>query len=228
MKVGKCITMAESGNSENEGLKRAGVLPAQQLRSRALRDRLIAEGMRLARARPFHDVAIADLCAAANCSTGAFYARFPDKLTLLKAVMVSAAAESRPLFEAIVNGSPFDQIIRDLVAAQVARFQAYETFYRSAFKVSLDDGAAWTPFRQNASGLADCYISRLRSEPSIDGVSIDEDKVRFAFQIMYAMLNNTILNRPGPFHLPDPEFATLLEASMIAAMGIHFPAEPKD
>ena len=210
--------MTPAETSENEGLERAGVLPAQQSRSRALRDRLIVEGLKLARLRPFQEVSIADLCAAANCSTGAFYARFPDKLTLFKAVMISAAAKSGPLFEAIVNDAPFDRIIPDLVTAQVARFQAYETFYRSAYKVSLDDGGAWAPFRQNAGGLANRYIDRLRSEPSIEDASIDEDKVRFAFQIMYAMLNNTIINRPGPFHLPDPEFPVLLGSAMLAAM----------
>jgi len=196
------------------------VLPAQQSRSRALRDRLIAEGLKLARTRSFDEVSIADLCGAAGCSVGAFYARFPDKVTLFKAVMVSAAAESGPSMEAIVEMTPFEDIISALVEAQVERFRRNETFYQTAFKISLEDRGAWEPFRRNSHALADAYIVRMREQPHLDVTQPLEDRVRFGFQVMYGVLNNTILNRPGPFLLEDPAFAQHLRDSITATIGI--------
>jgi AcrR family transcriptional regulator len=205
---------------EHDELKLAGVLPAQQSRSRALRDRLIVEGLRLARTRSFDEVSIADLCGAAGCSIGAFYARFPDKITLFRAVMISAAAGSGPAMEAVVENEPFENIIPALVVAQVKRFRENEIFFRTAFKISLEDRDSWEPFRRNSHALADAYLARMRQQPHLEVTQPLEDRVRFAFQLMYGVLNNTILNRPGPFFLENPAFARHLQDSIIATIGI--------
>ncbi len=201
-----------------EDLLKAGVIPALQLRSRTLRDRLIRESLEIARREPFDDVGIIEICAAAECSTGAFYSRFPDKITLFKAVMVFAAAESGPYLEEIVRTAPFDTILERLVRAQVERYARQGTFFRSAFKVSLDDAESWEPFRRNAQNLASAYLDRLSSLPNIDQNSISAEHVHFAFQVMYGVLNNTLSNRPGPFVLESQEFPRLLEEAMTATM----------
>jgi AcrR family transcriptional regulator len=201
-----------------DDLAKVGVTPAVQSRSRALRDRLIREALAIARNQPFDDVSIIDICAAASCSTGAFYSRFPDKITLFKAVMVFAAAESGPLLEGIVREAPFEEILPRLVKAQVDRYLRQSTFFRSAFKVSLDAEQAWEPFRRNAQNLASAYIERLLALPAIDAEHVSLERVRFAFQVMYGVLNNTLINRPGPFVLESDEFPALLEDAMLATM----------
>lgn len=210
----------------HDDLARAGVLPAQQLRSRELRDRLIDEGLRIARKVSFDEVGVADICNAAECSTGAFYARFPDKLTLFKAVMVAAAAESGPMLEAIVRETTFNRILAELAKAQVARYIEQKTFFRSAFKISLESGEAWEPFRRNSHRLADAFLDRVAREPSIDQARVDEERIRFAFQVMYGVLNNTIINQPGPFFLETPDFPRMLEQSVLATMNL--PLKPAE
>ncbi|WP_200884014.1 TetR/AcrR family transcriptional regulator [Rhizobium sp. YS-1r] len=204
----------------HDDLARVGVLPAQQLRSRELRDRLIKEGLRIARKTSFDEVGVADICNAVECSTGAFYARFPDKLTLFKAVMVAAAAESGPMLEAVVRETTFNRILAELTRAQVARYIEQKTFFRSAFKVSLESGEAWEPFRRNVHALTDAFLDRVAREPSIDHARVDEARIRFAFQVMYGVLNNTIINQPGPFFLETPEFPEMLEQTMLATMDL--------
>ncbi|AIT81782.1 TetR/AcrR family transcriptional regulator [Novosphingobium pentaromativorans] len=201
-----------------ESLAKVGVIPALQARSRTLRDRLIQEALAIARQVPFDDVSINEICAAADCSTGAFYSRFPDKITLFKAVMVFAAAESGPLLQDIVRFAPFDQILTKLMARQVERYQLQETFFRSAFKVSLDSPEAWEPFRRNANRLAEAFLERLRSQPEFDQDRVNPDRVRFAFQVMYGVLNNAIINRPGPFLIESEDFPVLLEEAMLSTM----------
>ncbi|WP_246543667.1 TetR/AcrR family transcriptional regulator [Novosphingobium profundi] len=222
----KVCEIGESGamNTQLSDLEadfeRAGVPPAQQARSRTLRDELIRLSLEIARRRSFDDVGIVEICREAGCSTGAFYSRFPDKLTLFKAVMVKAAAESRPMLEAIVRETPFEQVLTRLVAEQVRRFHEQETFFRSAFRVSLADSEAWQPFRRNAHDLASAYVERVREEPSFASGAFDEGRIRFAFQVMYGVLNNTVSQKPGPYHLTDPEFPGLLEVAMRATMGL--------
>ncbi len=211
---------ADPGANLDADFARAGVPPARQVRSRTLRDGLIRLSLEIARSRSFDDVGIIEICQEAGCSTGAFYARFPDKLTLFKAVMVKAASESGPLLEAIVRETPFEEILPRLVAEQVRRFHDQETFFRSAFRVSLVDPAAWEPFRRNAHALASAYIARVRGEPSLAGQDLDEARIRFAFQVMYGVLNNTVSQQPGPFTFADTAFAGLLETAMRATMGM--------
>ncbi|CCA90434.1 TetR family transcriptional regulator (plasmid) [Novosphingobium sp. PP1Y] len=204
-----------------ENLTKVGVIPTLQARSRTLRNRLIQEALRIARKVPFDDVSIHEICAAAGCSTGAFYSRFPDKITLFKAVMIFAAAESGPMLESMVRSLPFEEILPKLMAKQVERFQKQETFFRSAFKVSLDSPEAWEPFRRNANSLAKAYLERVQSHPDIDQERVKPDRVLFAFQVMYGVLNNTVINRPGPFLIESEDFPLLLRESMLAAM--HLP-----
>lgn len=208
-----------------DDLARVGVTPALQSRSRTLRDRLIGEALAIARKQPFDDVSIIDICAAAGCSTGAFYSRFPDKITLFKAVMVFAAAESGPLLESIVREAPFGEIVPRLVAAQVERYLRHAMFFRSAFKVSLDSEQAWEPFRRNAHNLAGAYIERVLAVPGVDPDDLRIDRIRFAFQVMYGVLNNTLSNRPGPFVLESDEFPALLEEAMMATMDLPPPRD---
>ncbi|WP_395334591.1 TetR/AcrR family transcriptional regulator [Novosphingobium sp. BL-8H] len=203
-----------------DDLARVGVMPALQSRSRTLRDRLIQVSLEIARKEAFDDVSIIDICAAAGCSTGAFYSRFPDKITLFKAVMVFAAVESRPLLETIVREAEFADILPRLVAAQVERYVRHATFFRSAFKVSLDAEQAWEPFRRNAYNLASTYLDRIFALPGIERDKVNVERVRFAFQVMYGVLNNTLINRPGPFVLESDEFPVLLEDAMMATMGL--------
>ncbi|WP_395396686.1 TetR/AcrR family transcriptional regulator [Novosphingobium sp. BL-8A] len=220
--IGDARFMTEASLTINieDDLARVGVMPAQQSRSRTLRDRLIQESLEIARKVPFDDVSIIDICAAAQCSTGAFYSRFPDKITLFKAVMVFAAAESGPLLENIVRDEAFEDILPKLVSAQVDRYLSQQTFFRSAFKVSLDSEQAWEPFRRNSQNLASAYIDRVLAAPEIDQTGVNEERIRFAFQIMYGVLNNTLSNRPGPFFLESREFSQLLKESLVATMNL--------
>jgi AcrR family transcriptional regulator len=199
-------------------LERIGVAPAVQHRSRELRDRLIAIALEISRHRPFEDVSVTDLCRAADCSTGSFYARFPDKMTLFKAVMIMSAAQSKARLETIVRSADYDSILSKLIEAQVERFRGQITFFKAAFKVGIDDPAAWEPFRANSHDLASTYIERMREHRGRALMPEEEGRVRFAFQIMYGLLNNTVLLRPGPFDFEHPMFGPHLERAMRAAI----------
>lgn len=217
-------TMKAPSDDLDEDLERAGVPRALQSRSRLLRDTLIRISLDIARRRSFDEVGIVEICGLAGCSTGAFYARFPDKLTLFKAVMVKAAAESRPLLETIVREAPFEEILRRLLREQVRRFAEQDAFFRSAFRVSLADPEAWEPFRRNAHNLASVYVERVRAEPGVVAESIDEGRIRFAFQVMYGVLNNTLSNQPGPYTFADRAFPRLLGIAMRETMGLELRA----
>ncbi|MXO67145.1 TetR family transcriptional regulator [Altererythrobacter endophyticus] len=213
---------ASDGDWEEE-LAAAGVAPTLQKRSREMRDRLIGTSLEIARTIPFEQISVLDLCQATGCSTGAFYARFPDKNTLFRAVMLASAAQSRPLLERIIKETPFDKILPILIDSQVQRFRNQIDFFRAAFRVSLECSDAWSPFRRNSQRLANTYLTRLRAEEGIDQDAIDEGRVHFAFQIMYGVLNNTALNRPGPYNFESPEFPALLQDAMEMMIGCFEP-----
>ncbi len=73
-------------------------------------------------------------------------------------------------------------------------------------------------FRRNAHNLATAYIQRVLDVDGVDRDRVSVDRIRFAFQVMYGVLNNTLSNRPGPFVLESDIFPEMLQESVMATM----------
>ncbi|BAK67181.1 putative TetR family transcriptional regulator [Sphingobium sp. SYK-6] len=203
-----------------EQLRTAGAFPAQQQRSKQMRDALLETGLALARRVDFEDLSVARICADAGCSTGAFYARFPDKVSFFKALIIKHAMSSRAQSQAQLDAVPFRDMLGATIRRMVRAYLANAIFLRSAVKVSLEDPEAWEPFRRNSHELANYLLERIRAESTIDQASVKEPAIRFAVQMLLAALNNSLLNRPGPVFLEDEMFPVLLEDAVEKVMGL--------
>lgn len=61
-----------------------GVRPPQQQRSREVLDRILVATGELLRERQFGEITVVQIARRARCSVGSFYARFPDKESVLR------------------------------------------------------------------------------------------------------------------------------------------------
>jgi len=204
----------------DERLDRAGAFPAQQERSKQMRDMLIETGLSLARQLSYDQLSVARICAEAGCSTGAFYARFPDKKAFFKALIVKHTMNSRAQSRQSLDQVPFDDLLNEMIARLVRAYVSNVVFLRSAVQVSLEEPEAWEPFRRNSHELAAYLLARIRVEPSIDQSSVHEPTIRFAVQVLLGTLNNAFINRPGPLFLEDPEFPVLLRNAVEKTMSL--------
>jgi AcrR family transcriptional regulator len=208
-----------SQETPTTGLRRP--LPTKQERSRKTRDALIAAAWKLLEAHPWQVISINDIVRSAGSSVGAFYARFTDKEALLESLaaewlearwvqrargFASLAAEADYAAYAILNS--YHHLLR------------YQNFWRAVLVKGATDPVFWEPFRasgrQTMQLTIDCHQHRIGRELSEEEIQ----RIRFAFQMANGVINNGIVNRPGPLLPGTREFEAALVDGFKAVSGL--------
>jgi hypothetical protein len=70
----------------------------------------------------------------------------------------------------------------------------------------MRDPDFWTPIRKLSHEFADSLIGRVVARRGRALSSPEEANLRFAVQLTFGTINNTILNRPGPFFMDQDLF----------------------
>lgn len=181
----------------------AGALPTKQLRSRELRDRLIASGRSLVEAGGFAGTSMADIARAAGCSTGALYFRFRDKEALfdcvVESVMNDADAQWRRWQETgRYRGLPPERTIELCVGDSLAFMRGNAGMVRAIYQRALQDMRHLEPLRRTALAMTDVWCDAIAESAGRRGDPEFVDAVRVAFQFASAVLVHAVLAQP-PF-----------------------------
>lgn len=174
----------------------------KQARGRATLDALIHAGRSLVEVKGFDELTVGEISAAAGCSVGSFYLRFKDKDAFLRALIADMQMEKESLEINDNAGLPVDAI-EVVVHELVARYRRSRGLIRAAIKTSMVDSSIWEPIKRHGYIRADLLIRHL-------GPEFNEQHIRFALQVLYGTLNNTILLSPGPLNLDDESYETEL------------------
>jgi AcrR family transcriptional regulator len=178
----------------------------KQQRSMKTYNALIIAGMRLLEKHSFESITVAHLASESGYSVGAFYARFRSKDeyfdSLLQHHIDRRLEANKRLLETCTPDNAVDRLFTDLVKY----YCAHRNFWRATIIRNSPDPAYWQPLRQlgkqNAVRFVD-YVEQVR------GRSLDEAEktnILFAFQATRSIINNTIINNPGPFSLDQKKF----------------------
>jgi AcrR family transcriptional regulator len=187
----------------------SGILPAKQARSRATRDALIEAGRRLVEEKDFDALAVAEIAAAARCSVGAFYFRFVDKDGFFRALLEDMLTDGTAPLNAL-HRAPAEQFVAQVVTLTVQWYRRRRGLLRAAIRRSMSEPKIWQPLQQRGHAVADMLVQHL-AKPGAEHAAL-ERRIRFALQVLYGTLNNTILLAPGPLQLGDKDFeAELLQ-----------------
>ncbi|MGH8259266.1 MAG: TetR family transcriptional regulator, partial [Steroidobacteraceae bacterium] len=201
------------------GLRRP--LPTKQARSRKTRDALIAAAWKLLRARSWQEISIAEIAAAAGSSVGALYSRFKDKEALLEAL---AAEWLENRWARRAEGFTSLSAAADYAAYAILDSYHYllrhQNFWRAVLLKGANDPVFWEPFR--ASGLETMRLTVERHKQCIGRELTEEEiqHIRFAFQMANGVINNGIVNRPGPLLPGTREFEVALVQGFKAVSGL--------
>lgn len=170
-------------------------LPAYQARSRAMRDRIVTAARDVFANQGFGGAKIADIAAAAGCSTGVVYARFTDKDGLFRAVAgayVHRARQALTTLEAARLRGTGPRLLRLFVTAVARAFQENRGLYRALLERGLEvpEVMAELVRLRDEAALA---LERLIAAPAGQ-----EDRhrlrIRVASQMLYGFLINGVLN----------------------------------
>jgi AcrR family transcriptional regulator len=201
------------------GLRRP--LPTKQDRSRKTRDALIAATWKLLQTHPWQAISINDIVKAADSSVGAFYSRFKDKEALLEAL-------SADWLEVrwVQRAEGFASLSADADYAAYAILNTYhhllrfQNFWRAVLVKGATDPVFWEPFRasghQSMQLTIDCHKQRIARELTEEEIQ----HIRFAFQMANGVINNGIVNRPGPLFPGTSEFEAALVHGFKAVSGL--------
>ena len=192
-----------------------GALPAKQLRSRELRDRLIASGRALVEAGGFAKTSMADIARASGCSTGALYFRFRDKEALFDCVVESAMSEA--VTEAVArftDGRYRDKTLPDTIATCIADFvgivRANEGMLRALYQRALQDARHFTPIRRAALSMTDVWCDAIAASADRSGDAAFTDELKVAFQFASAVLVHAVIADPPYVPLRSDAMTTRL------------------
>jgi AcrR family transcriptional regulator len=187
------------------GLRRA--LPTQQARSRRTRDALLDAARTLLNSRAWNELTVADIVEQAGCSVGAFYSRFPDKEALFEALTAQwfeASAIARNAMLAAAD--PNEDIAEKVVLRAHRSVMSIPNFWRAALVRAAREPEYWEAARSNREESMDRAIAAFESHLGRRLGADERQRVYFAFQMTYGVINNGILNRPGPLMPGTPEF----------------------
>ena len=195
----------------NEIMTDSHGLSIMQKRSKKTYDALIKTGFRLLKKREWDSITVAELSRSAGYSVGAFYARFRSKEELLNALVAhhrkARKADLEHFFSSHNNDDDFiDQLIKDIVLYHLNN----RNFWRTAQVRGMRDPEFWAPIRQGGHDVASRTIKMLSEQADRSLTDDEEINVRFAFQITFGILNNTIINRPGPVFMNQRLFVEKL------------------
>lgn len=178
----------------------------RQKRGQLTYDTLIGTAFELLEEQEFDAVTIADLTSKAGYSVGAFYAQFKSKDELLEAMVERHLEERSKTRVRLIGDLTNERPVTELVANTVRYYWKRRRFWRAALVRSMRDPEFWEPIRRHGIEFASLFISRVSLQANRPLTEEEETNIRFAFQLMFGTINNTIINRPGPIFMDEQLF----------------------
>lgn len=178
----------------------------RQKRGQVTYDALIETCFELLREKDFDEISIAELAQKAGYSVGAFYARFRSKDELFDAMVLQHVQNRREVRTRQFANADDATLLHDLLEETVQYYWGRRRFWRAALIRSIREPEFWAPMRKLSYEFADALLARFGARADRALSSSEEANVRFAVQLAFGLINNTILNRPGPFFLEQDLF----------------------
>jgi AcrR family transcriptional regulator len=196
-----------------------GLRPTQQQRSRALVVRLMNEGLALLEEHDFDGLSVEALCARCGTTVGSFYARFESKDAFVDTLQRLVVEDRRRELAARYGSdriprNDLAQLLNWITKGGIIWLKRHHGLVRASLRRAGSDLGSWTPMRELGRIQVEYALPMIvdllggRSTPDL------EQRIRFAFQIMYGTLNNMILIDPGPLTLQDAATPRLLATAM--------------
>jgi AcrR family transcriptional regulator len=191
-------------------------LRIRQKRGQITYDAMVDTAFAMLEHKEFDDISIAELAQKAGYSVGAFYARFRSKDELFDAMVQQHVHDRRKVRQKQFETNEDSELIHSLLEETVHYYWGRRRFWRAALIRSIREPEFWTPMRKLSHEFADALLGRIRARAGRALTDGEQANVRFAVQLAFGLINNTILNRPGPFFLEQDLFVK----NLVRAFGL--------
>lgn len=181
--------------------------------------RLVATGRGMLDGMSLDTLSISSLCAAANCTVGAFYSRFDSKEAFFAAMQFVICRERDTEMAQLVlraQGWPLPRLCVALIDDLVGWYRRNKGVLRASLQHARHGESAWSPIRQLGTEHKAIWVGLLA--PLLTGRN-RRSRVLFANQIVNGALVHMLLNDPGPVRLADDALSRELVRVLAAYLG---------
>jgi len=174
-------------------------LPAQQARSKATRERLLAAAEKVFAEKGYDGAKLADIAEEAGVSVGAVYFRFKDKDALFLAIAETFTGQARArLGDLVLEGKAHTtaDIVRNFVLRTASNMRTHRGLFRAIIERGFGHEGVMTimfTFRDEIAHALETVLAERGGKKSELG-----DAVRVATQMIYGFLLLGILNPRAP------------------------------
>ena len=188
-----------------------GARPApSQDRSRLTAERFIEAAFNLLESKSFDDLSVADIAKAADRSVGAFYQRFGSKDDFLAVLLTSYFEGREREFLRLMHEARDEGLVERVMADNFASLMHNRNLWHAALRRSAQAPGFWSQFHsyvQRRPQLMAARLAEIRGEPASEAEVL---RLGMAMQVFNSVINNQILNNPGPLTLSSPDFLPTL------------------
>ncbi len=179
--------------------------PSQD-RSRKTAERFLDAAFKLLESKTFDELSVADLGREAGRSVGAFYQRFGSKDDFL-AVLLLTYFETRETDTAKILAEAKDQgLVEQVLADNFTSIMRNRNLWHAALRRSAQAPGFWAQFHRFVQRRPQLMAARLGE---LRGEALSEAEVfrmGIALQVFNSVINNQMMNNPGPLTLNSPDF----------------------
>lgn len=183
---------------------------ASQDRSRKTAERFLSAAFKLLESKTFDELSVADLAREAGRSVGAFYQRFGSKDDFLAVLLVTYFEQRDAEFARMLAEAKDEGVIEAVLADNFNSLMHNRNLWHAALRRSAQAPGFWSQFHrfvQRRPQLMAAKVGELRGKPMTDQ---EVFRMGIALQAFNSIINNQILNNPGPLTLSSPDFLPIL------------------
>ena len=187
-------------------------LPApMQERSRATANRFVSAAIQLLREKTYAELSVAELAKVAGRSVGVFYQRFGSKDDFL-AVLLSAFFDQAVTWRNAlpIAGGPAD-VYRAYLKEGFYNLLEYKNLWHAALERSAANPGFWSTYGAIRSEIGGITRSKIEAAMGRPLTAEEGRNVALAGQVFNSVINNQIINGPGPLMIEDDDFYPELE-----------------
>ena len=192
--------------------------PSQD-RSRKTAERFLDAGFKLLESRTFDELSVADLAREAGRSVGAFYQRFGSKDDFLVVLLVAYFEAREASFAELLAEAKDEGLIETVLSDNFASLMRNRNLWHAALRRSAQAPGFWAQFHkyvQRRPQLMAARIGALRGAPLSEA---EVFRLGMALQVFNSVINNQMMNNPGPLTLTSPDFLPILLKVFAAVRG---------
>ncbi len=183
--------------------------PSQD-RSRLTAERFLDAAFKLLESKTFDELSVADLAKQAGRSVGAFYQRFGSKDDFLAVLLMSYFEAREQAFAKLLAEGRDESLVERGLSDNYASIMRNRNLWHAALRRSAQAPGFWTQYHrfiQRRPHLTAARLAELRGETATD---LEIYRLGIALQVFNSVINNQILNNPGPLTLSSPDFLPTL------------------